>query len=84
MKEGGRFLCCCYHWNQWVRQEGRHGGTGKQRGAKYLGQAGRIWIDTGGERWNGREGGKVWFGAGFSSVFGRGERGGVGTGILFG
>lgn len=25
MKEGGHLLCCCcYHWSQWVGQEGRH------------------------------------------------------------
>lgn len=26
MKEGGHLLCCCYHWSQWVGQEGRHRG----------------------------------------------------------
>lgn len=52
MKEGGRLLCCCcFHWSQWVGQGGGHRGDGvgraeKQRGAKYLGQAGKDFGST--------------------------------------
>lgn len=54
LKESGFFfllfffllLCCCYQWSQGVgrRVEEEKGGRKEQ---KYLGQAGRFWIDTG-------------------------------------
>lgn len=53
------------HWSQWGGQEGGHGETGKQQGAKYSGQAGRIWMDAGAEvEWPGGEGGGGLVGSG--------------------
>lgn len=41
MKEGGLLLCCCYHWSQWLGQEGRHGGDGEAARSKILGTSGQ-------------------------------------------
>lgn len=80
MKEGGLRLCCCYRWSSGGGGTAGDGGE-RQRGTKYLGQAGRdrvrhgAEVDKSGVRAGRGRGLKTWGGAGGLEVGGQGSGG---------